>query len=159
MIRKGNLKVGVWTLNLVHWIKLWYYWPILPSSFKSGPRELTGAIDLISQYRLLPHYEFFCKRPLPASISDTHYLQHVVGDTEIRRGEGMELQQLIQDNNPLPREIKTCILPFDLDMLSGAFQLKEAAPVYLPPVGTFYSLGLRILIWPPCDSFTLSAWI
>ena len=63
----------------------------------SGPRELTGAVDLISQYKLQPHHDFFCKRPLPLAISDTHYLHNVVGDTEIRKGEGMKLGQLVQN--------------------------------------------------------------
>ncbi|KAL0389204.1 UNVERIFIED_CONTAM: Mediator of RNA polymerase II transcription subunita [Sesamum calycinum] len=56
--------------------------------FGRGPRELTGAVDLISHYRLFPHHDFFCKRSLPVSISDTYYLHNVVGDTELRKGEG-----------------------------------------------------------------------
>ncbi|KAK4483010.1 hypothetical protein RD792_010186 [Penstemon davidsonii] len=100
--------------------------------FKLGPRELTGAVDLISHYKLLPHHDFFCKRSLPVSISDTHYLHNVVGDTEIRRGEGMQLGQLIDDTS-LSRDTNTRIQPFDLDILREAFQLKEAAPVNLPP--------------------------
>ncbi|KAG8062844.1 hypothetical protein GUJ93_ZPchr0003g17194 [Zizania palustris] len=35
----------------------------------SGPQELTGAIDLISRYKLLNHHSFFCKKPLPLVIS------------------------------------------------------------------------------------------
>ncbi|KAL6498945.1 Mediator of RNA polymerase II transcription subunit 19-A [Orobanche hederae] len=101
------------------------------NKFGRGPRELTGAVDLISHYKLLPHYDFFCKRPLPVSISDTHYLHNVVGDTEIRKGEGMQLGQLIQDTS-LTRETKTQLKPFDLDILREAFKLKEAAPVALP---------------------------
>ncbi|CAA0842423.1 Mediator of RNA polymerase II transcription subunit 19a [Striga hermonthica] len=100
--------------------------------FGRGPRELTGAVDLISHYKLLPHYDFFCKRPLPASVSDAHYLHNVVGDTDIRKGEGMQLGQLIQDAST-SRETKTRIQPFDLDILREAFQLRETAPVSLPP--------------------------
>ncbi|CAN4093731.1 unnamed protein product [Withania somnifera] len=99
--------------------------------FGRGPRELTGAVDLISHFKLLPHHEFFCKRSLPLSISDTHYLNNVVGDTEIRKGEGMQLDQLIQDSS-LSREVSSRIQPFDLDVLGEAFQLREAAPVDLP---------------------------
>ncbi|KAI8014559.1 Mediator of RNA polymerase II transcription subunit 19a [Camellia lanceoleosa] len=95
------------------------------------PRELTGAVDLISHYKLLPHHEFFCKRSLPLSISDTHYLHNVVGDTEIRKGEGMQLDQLIQDT--YSRETNARIQPFDLDVLREAFQLRETAPIDLPP--------------------------
>ncbi|KAJ9549014.1 hypothetical protein OSB04_021557 [Centaurea solstitialis] len=98
--------------------------------FGKGPRELTGAVDLISYYKLLPHHEFFCKKSLPVSISDTHYLHNVPGDSEIRKGEGMQLDQLIQTS--FPRETNTRIQPFDLDILREAFQLRETAPVDLP---------------------------
>ncbi|XP_022143547.1 mediator of RNA polymerase II transcription subunit 19a-like isoform X1 [Momordica charantia] len=100
--------------------------------FGRGPRELTGAVDLISHYKLLPHHEFFCKKSLPLSISDTHYLHNVVGDTEIRKGEGMQLNQLIQ-NTSYPRETNARIQPFDQDILIEAFQLRETGPVDLPP--------------------------
>jgi len=97
----------------------------------SGPRELTGAVDLISHYKLLPHYEYFCKRSLPLSIADTHYLHNVVGDTEIRKGEGMQLDQLIQNTS---RDSNARIQPFDLNVLREAFQLKETTPIDLPSV-------------------------
>lgn len=99
--------------------------------FGRGPRELTGAVDLISHYKLLAHHDFFCKRPLPLAISDTHYLHNVVGDTEIRKGEGMELDQLFQ-TAPYLMETAAHIQPFDLDALGQAFQLRETAPVQLP---------------------------
>ncbi|KAH0659878.1 hypothetical protein AABB24_011914 [Solanum stoloniferum] len=101
-------------------------------NFGRGPRELTGARDLISHFKLLPHYEFFGKRSLPLSISDTHYLHNVVGDTEIRKGEKMQLDQLTQDTS-FSRETSSCIRPFDLDVLREAFQLRETAPVNLSP--------------------------
>ncbi|KAB5561604.1 hypothetical protein DKX38_006561 [Salix brachista] len=97
--------------------------------FGRGPRELTGAVDLISHYKLLPHHDFFCKRSLPLSIADTHYLHNVVGDTEIRKGEGMQLDQLIQITS---RDSNARIEPFDLDVLREAFQLKETTPIDLP---------------------------
>ncbi|KAL2238468.1 mediator of RNA polymerase II transcription subunit 19a isoform X1 [Sesamum indicum] len=99
--------------------------------FGRGPRELTGAVDLISHYRLFPHHDFFCKRSLPVSISDTYYLHNVVGDTELRKGEGMQLGQLMGDAS-LSKEANTRIRPFNLDILSEAFQLRETAPVDLP---------------------------
>lgn len=99
----------------------------------SGPRELTGAVDLINHYKLWVHHDFFCKKPLPASISETHYLHNVVGDTEIRKGEGMELDQLFQNTSYL-REPSAQIKPFDLDTLRQAFQLSESAPADLPSV-------------------------
>lgn len=103
----------------------------------SGPRELTGAVDLISRYKLLNHHSFFCKKPLPLAISDTHYLHNVVGDTEIRKGEGMELDQLFQD--AYLREKTAYIQPFDMETLGQAFQLRETAPVDLPSVRYFLS--------------------
>lgn len=99
--------------------------------FGRGPRELTGAVDLIHHYKLWAHHDFFCKRTLPMAISETHYLHNVVGDTEIRKGEGMELDQLFQ-NTPLLRDSNAHIEPFDLDTLRQAFQLRETAPVDLP---------------------------
>lgn len=101
-------------------------------NFGKGPRELTGAVDLLSHYKLLPHHDFFCKRALPLAIADTHYLHNVVGDTEIRKGEGMELDQLLQ-NVPYLRETTAHIRPFDLETLGQAFHLRETAPVDLPP--------------------------
>ncbi|KAK9950112.1 hypothetical protein M0R45_005614 [Rubus argutus] len=101
------------------------------AKFGRGPRELTGAVDLVSRYKLQPHHEFFCKRSLPVSISDTHYTHNVVGDTEIRKGEGMQLDLLIQST--YSRDTKPRIQPFDLDILGEAFQLKETAPIDLPP--------------------------
>ncbi|KAK3184647.1 hypothetical protein Dsin_031933 [Dipteronia sinensis] len=100
-------------------------------NYGRGPRELTGAVDLISHYKLLAHHDFFCKRSLPLSISDTHYLHNVVGDTEIRKGEGMQLDQLIQ-NTSNSRDTNARIQPFDLDVLREAFQLRETSPVELP---------------------------
>lgn len=98
-----------------------------------GDRELTGAVDLISHFKLLPHHDFFCKRSLPISISDTHYLHNVIGDTEIRKGEGMQLDQLIQSTS-FSRDTNARIQPFDLDVLREAFQLRETSPIELPPV-------------------------
>ncbi|WMV32002.1 hypothetical protein MTR67_025387 [Solanum verrucosum] len=99
--------------------------------FGRGPRELAGAVDLINHFKLLPHHEFFCKKPLPLSISDTRYLHNVVGDREIRKGEGMQLDQLICDTSSL-KETNSRIQPFELDALNEAFQLREAAPIVLP---------------------------
>lgn len=94
------------------------------------PRELTGSIDLINQFGLRTHYDYFCKKPLPPSIAETPYLNNVVGDTEIRKGEGMELQQLIL--NPPTMDIGSCIQPFDLETLRQALELRETGPIQLP---------------------------
>ncbi|KAL9280008.1 putative mediator of RNA polymerase II transcription subunit 19b [Arabidopsis thaliana] len=98
-----------------------------------GPRELGGALDLITQYKLLPHHEFFCKRSLPQSLSDAHYLHNLVGDTEIRKGEGMQLDQLIPNASLTSRDTNARIQPFVLDELKEAFELNDTAPVELPP--------------------------
>ncbi|KAK7246923.1 hypothetical protein RIF29_41794 [Crotalaria pallida] len=101
--------------------------------FGRGHKEPGGARDLISQYKLWPYYEFFCKRAHPSSISETHYLRNVVGDTKIRKGEGMELDQLCR--NASTSEKKTCLYPFDLDVLSEAFHMKEMGPLHLSSKG------------------------
>ncbi|ERN05403.1 hypothetical protein AMTR_s00007p00222040 [Amborella trichopoda] len=86
-----------------------------------GPRELTGGVDLLNHYKLQPQYDFFCKRSLPSSISETHYLNNVEGDTEIRRGQGMELHQLFSNTTRFGDK-DSQIRPFDLDTLRRAFQ-------------------------------------
>jgi hypothetical protein len=99
---------------------------------ESGGRELGGAHDLISQYKLWPYYEFFCKRSLPLSISETHYLRNVVGETKIKKGEGMELDQLCK--NTYMNEKKHSLCPFDLNVLSEAFHLREIDPNHISSV-------------------------
>ncbi|XP_010557460.1 PREDICTED: mediator of RNA polymerase II transcription subunit 19a-like [Tarenaya hassleriana] len=97
-----------------------------------GPRELTGAVDLISRYKLLAHHDFFCKRSLPFALSDAHYLHNLVGDTDIRKGEGMQLDELVPKSS-YAGETNSHIQPFALDVLRDAFQLQETAHVQLPP--------------------------
>lgn len=99
----------------------------------SGPRELGGSVDLINHFKLWPHHEFFCKRSLPSTISDTPYLHNVVGETKIKKGEGMELDQLFQNTFYVEKK-HTHIHPFDLCVLREAFQIGETAPVDLPYV-------------------------
>ncbi|KAG6504492.1 hypothetical protein ZIOFF_036826 [Zingiber officinale] len=106
-------------------------WEISHLPLYTGPREPTGAIDLINHYKLSGHYDFFCKRPLPLSVADTHYLHNVGGDTEIRKGEGMELGQLLQ-SAPYSRETTAQMQQFDLEMLGQAFQLRDTTPIDLP---------------------------
>ncbi|KAM0004922.1 putative mediator complex, subunit Med19, metazoa [Helianthus debilis subsp. tardiflorus] len=98
-------------------------------SFCIGPKELTGAIDLVQYYKLFPHYEFFCKKSTSLSVLDAHYLHNVVGDKEIRKCERMQLNQLINDNKSISQE---AIHPFDLNALGDAFHLRETAPIELP---------------------------
>lgn len=100
-------------------------------NFGKGSRELTGSVDLINHFKLSPHHDFFCKKSLPLSLSDTHYLHNLVGDTEIRKGEGMQLDQLIQ-NTSNGRDSHFRIQPFDLDSLRDAFHLRETTRVDLP---------------------------
>lgn len=67
------------------------------------------------------------------SIADTHYLHNVVGDAELRKGDGMLLGQLIQSQS-YNRDGKARIQPIELHVLGEAFHLRETAPVELPPV-------------------------
>ena len=64
-----------------------------------------------------------------------------MGDTEIRKGEGMQLDQLIQSTS-YPRESNVRIQPFDIDVLREAFQLRETGPVDLPTVRNLLSGSL-----------------
>ncbi|XP_020229819.1 probable mediator of RNA polymerase II transcription subunit 19b [Cajanus cajan] len=102
-------------------------------NFGRGDKELGGTRDIINQYRLLPYYEFFCKRSLPKSIQETHYLHNVVGNTKIRKGEGMELDQLCKNTDT--SEKKAALCPFDLDVLTEAFHMREMNPVHLSSKG------------------------
>lgn len=103
--------------------------------FATGARELTGAVDLISHYRLREQYDTFCKKTLPTSIADSKYFSNVVGDTELRRGEGMELGQLLQGEagSSMPSD-RVPFQPFDIEVLRKAFTLKETGPISLPEV-------------------------
>lgn len=67
------------------------------------------------------------------SISETHYFRNVVGDTQIRKGEGMELDQLFHNASYL-REKNSCIHPFDIGELVEAFHIRETTPLDLPSV-------------------------
>ncbi|KAL3641265.1 putative mediator of RNA polymerase II transcription subunit 19b [Castilleja foliolosa] len=98
------------------------------NKFGRGPRELTGGLDLISHYKLLPFHDFFCKKSRPVSVLDTHYLYNVVGDTDIRKGEGMQLDQLVRSTSN-----NSSIQPFKLDVLGEAFHIRESTSVELPP--------------------------
>jgi len=67
-----------------------------------------------------------------------------VGDTEIRKGEGMELDQLVQ--NASTRNKPAFIQPFDMEILGQAFQLRETAPVDLPSVRFFLSSTSHMML-------------
>ncbi|XP_024369021.1 uncharacterized protein [Physcomitrium patens] len=97
------------------------------------PRELTGAVDLVSHYQLKEQFEAFCKKPSPTSVSDSMYLGNVVGDSEFRRGEGMELCQLVQGSagSWMPSD-RVPFQHFDIELLRRAFALKETGPIFLP---------------------------
>ncbi|KAF6163076.1 hypothetical protein GIB67_001404 [Kingdonia uniflora] len=99
--------------------------------FGRGPREVTGAVDLINYYKLWIHHEFFCKRSLPSSVSESHYLHSIVGDTKIIKGEGMGFDKLFE-NTLYTRDGNVHIQPFDLNTLREAFQLRETTFVDIP---------------------------
>lgn len=116
-------------------------------SNKLGPKELGGAVDLVNQFKLLPHHEYFCKRALPSSLSATHYLRNVVGDTEIRKGEGMELDQLLQTSSYVrQRDYHLC--PFDLEVLREAFRMRDLTPIDLPSVRHLLHIYLSTYSFP-----------
>lgn len=119
---------------------------------------MTGAADLISNFKLVPHYEFFCKRSLPESILDTHYVYNVMGDTEIRKGDNLQLDQLIQ-NPSFSRDTAAHIQPFDLNILKEAFQLRETGSVELPPVRNLcFELHFAVIYLFYCFIYLINYW-
>ncbi|XP_024924517.3 mediator of RNA polymerase II transcription subunit 19a [Ziziphus jujuba] len=62
---------------------------------------------------------------LPLTVSESHHL------SDVQKGEGMELDQLLQNASRL-RQRNACIYPFDLDLLRDAFHMRETTPVYQP---------------------------
>lgn len=97
---------------------------------RAAPRlkEVTGAVDLISHHGLAQQFETLCHKPLPASIADSSYLQKVVGSIDIRRGDGMELGQLLERPNFGSSE-SSQIVPLSLDLLQSAFTLRDGSAV------------------------------
>ncbi|KAL0360240.1 UNVERIFIED_CONTAM: Mediator of RNA polymerase II transcription subunita [Sesamum radiatum] len=91
---------------------------------------------------------FFVRMTSSVSLLETHYLYNVVGDTDIRKGEGMQLDQLIQST--FPGDTNSCIQRFNLDVLGEAFHLQESASVDLPPdKSSKNEVGLKKLICYP----------
>ena len=78
-------------------------------------------------------------------MSETHYLQNVVGDTQIRKGEGMEFDQLLEKTAYM-RERNANIHPIDFGILSEAFRIKETTPVHLPSVRHLIHMCLFVLL-------------
>lgn len=76
----------------------------------------------------------------------------MVGDTEIRKGDGMQLDQLLQ-NTSSARDSSSRIQPFDLDTLRDAFQFRETAPVDLSPVRYFQFTCVLV-----CSIFIVNSW-
>ncbi|CAM8978829.1 unnamed protein product [Rhodiola kirilowii] len=102
------------------------------NKFGVGPKELTGALDLIHHFKLARHHEFFCKKSIPTPVSKAHYLNNVVGATEISQGDGMQLSQLVQ-NIPCTTEKREIIRVFNLNDLTEAFKFGGHNPLRVQP--------------------------
>ncbi|KAG6642069.1 hypothetical protein CIPAW_09G118000 [Carya illinoinensis] len=63
-------------------------------------------------------------------VNLAHTLHNVVGDTEIRKGKGMELDQAFRNISYLQKR-NANIHPLNLDELRNAFLMRETSPVYL----------------------------
>lgn len=60
---------------------------------------------------------------MAVSVSESPYLRNVVGDKRIRKGEGMELDELLHEETSSGRQQQ---LPtFELDSLRDAFRITE----------------------------------
>lgn len=80
-----------------------------------------------------------------------------MGDAEIRKGDGMQLDQLIDDTSS--RETNARIQPFNLDVLVEAFQLRETAPIDLPPVMNCLGFCEISFSWKQiCPPFPIRFW-
>lgn len=112
-----------------------------------GPRELCGAADLISRYKLQQYYDLFCKGPLSSSVTESNYLRNVVGDSEIGKEEPMKLDQLlarIHRRKDSPYDIS----PFELRVLWGAFEMREVTPLDL----NLHAFLTATVVWAICSS-------
>ncbi|KAF3637537.1 Mediator of RNA polymerase II transcription subunit 19a [Capsicum annuum] len=100
---------------------------VFPDEYHSSIRakRIYRYCGFYFSFQVIAYHDFFCKKPLSLSIFDTHYLHNMVGDTEIRKGKGMQLDQLIQHASSL-KETNLHIQPFDLDALREAFRLRES---------------------------------
>ncbi|GBG88579.1 hypothetical protein CBR_g48048 [Chara braunii] len=98
------------------------------------PREVTASTDLLSHFQLRDTYNSFSKKEFhKVTVADSGYLSRVVGETEIRRGVGMELGQLIDEPAAFTDSLHvTDLRPLDLEFLRGAFTFKENAAVFIP---------------------------
>lgn len=95
------------------------------------PDQTTGAVDLLSAYGLKSAYEALCTKPIPDFIDNSRCFKSVVGDTTIRRGDGMELAQLVDRQPPAQPLSVDRLQPFSLEALRSAFTFRETAPVQL----------------------------
>eukprot|EP00850_Spirogloea_muscicola_P019747 SM000198S05318 [mRNA] locus=s198:208916:210482:+ [translate_table: standard] len=89
------------------------------------PRELTGAVDLVAHYGLREQHERFCGRPLPASVAEAGHLRRVAGDVGLRRGDGLELAQLLVAREAPPALDAADIRLLELEDLHAGLALKE----------------------------------
>lgn len=90
-------------------------------------------------------------------ISETHYLHNMVGNTEIRKGNGMELDQLFQNDSHF-RKTDADIHLFDLDVLGDAFRMRETTSVSLPLVRYATFLITHQLLSFSLSRFLLFLW-
>lgn len=99
---------------------------------------------MVSHYGLRDYHEKFCQKPLPASIGESRYLKNVVGDIDIRKGEGMELGQLLGSDY---EDLNVHIHQFDVDILQQAFILRESGSISLPEASFCPTLGSCIFVY------------
>lgn len=70
----------------------------------------------------------------PGFIAESSYLKRPVGDTVLRRGQGMELCQLLEGTWPGVATENVPIVPLGLDTLRSAFTFRSEEPVELAKV-------------------------
>jgi uncharacterized protein YqgV (UPF0045/DUF77 family) len=102
--------------------------------FCIGQGELSGAVDLLAHHGLGDYYELFCKRPFPHTLQASKYVRNVLSESDIQKGEGMELEQVLTraDDEVSRSNLKIQELP--METLYEAFNLRESSLRLLPKV-------------------------
>lgn len=106
-------------------------------AFSAVAPEVTGGSDLLQHFALRTHYDALQKQPPPEYVAQSGYLKKPVGDTALRRGEGMQLGQLLDPNWSGMASETTSIAPLGLEALRGAFTFRGEEPIELAQVRYF----------------------
>ena len=86
---------------------------------------------MLAHHGLGEYYELFCKKPFLDTIQSSKYVRNVLSDLDIQKGEGMELEQVLKQDDMGSKSI-TKIHEFPMKTLFEAFNLRESSLKLLP---------------------------